>query len=222
MVNQSIVDRVEKLRIASQDLPKTWDGKSAILEMKGDGSRQWRQVEWMGFYFEFLCEKHFSPLIDIPGKRYGRTQFDAFCEISWDFKAHAANTTSHRVITNDAEAIAGTIGDYGYYGVILAIGEVEYNDEERTFKRWHDNLKEGISRYEVNRINRGAMSRKRKTLFILSEIHFICFDAEALRQCGGSFQKGFRNADGSPRREKITVNIRKIPDAALVATQVFS
>lgn len=65
------------------------------------------------------------------------------------------------------------------------------------------------------------MSRRRKTEFVLSEIHFICFDTETLNLCCGSFQKGFRNADGSPRREKITINIRKIPDAAIVATQNF-
>ena len=127
------------------------------------------QMEWMGFYFEFLCEKHFDGIIDIPGKKYGRTEFDVFQEISWDFKTHAANTTNHNVITNDAEAMANTIDDYGHYGIILAISAVEYNDEERPFKRWHDELKEGISQYEVNRINRGAMSRRRKTEFILSD-----------------------------------------------------
>lgn len=174
-----------------------------------------------GFLLEFLCQNFFSEIIEIPGKKYGRTEFDAFCEISWDFKSHAANTTSHTVITNDTEAIANTIKEFGNYGIILAIGEVEYNDEERTFKKWHDDLKEGISKYETSRINRGAMSRRRKTEFVLSEIHFICFDSHTLLECSGTFQKGFRNADGSPRREKVTVNIRKIPDTALVATQIF-
>ncbi len=221
MINEKIVDTVKKLQNASRNMPKVWDGRSAILEMKEGGSRQWRQMEWMGFYFEFLCEKHFASIIGMPGKKYGNTEFDAFHKISWDFKAHAANTTSHNVIINDAEAIANTIDDYGYYGLILAIGEVEYNDEERTFKKWHDTLKEGISKYEVNRINRGAMSRRRKTEFILSEIHFICFDSETLSLCSSSFQKGFRNADGSPRKEKIMINIQRIPDVALVATEDF-
>ena len=63
------------------------------------------------------------------------------------------------------------------------------------------------------------MSRRRKTEFVLSEIHFVCFDTKTLSQCGGSFQKDFRNADGSPRREKVTVNIQRIPDEALVATE---
>ena len=65
------------------------------------------------------------------------------------------------------------------------------------------------------------MSRQRKTEFILSEIYFACFDIETLGECGGSFQKGFRNADGSPRREKVTINIRKVPDDVLIATEVF-
>ena len=221
MIKQSIVDTAERLQSASQNIPKIWDGRSAILEMKEGGSKQWRQMEWMGFYFEFLCQNHFEDIVEMPGNRYGNTEFDAFAEISWDFKTHAANSDNHTVITNDTEAIANTISDYGCYGVILAIGEVEYNDEERTFKKWHDDLKGGISQYEQNRINRRAMSRRRKTEFVLSEIHFVCFDAETLGQCAGSFQKGFRNADGRPRREKVTINIRRIPDEALVVTQEF-
>lgn len=155
MLEKKIIDTIEKLQLASQSMPKVWEGKESILEMKDAGFKQWRQIEWLNSYFKFLCQKYFVDIIDIPGKKYGVTEFDAFREISWDFKAHAANTTNHTVITNDAEAIINTISDYGHYGVILAIGEVEYNDEEKTFKKWHDVLKEGISKYEVNRINRG-------------------------------------------------------------------
>ena len=220
MINQKIIDTVEKLHNASQNMPTVWDGRSSILEMKEGGSTQWKQMEWMGFYFEFLCETRFDGIIDMPGKKYGNTPFDAFCEISWDFKAHAANTTRHDVVTNDVEAIVNTINDYGYYGMILAIGEVEYNDEEKTFKKWHDTLKEKISKYETNRINRGAMSRRRKTEFVLSEIHFICLNNETLDQCSSLYHQG-RNANGKPRPPKFNVNIHKIPDSALIATQEF-
>ena len=220
ILNEKTVDIVEQLRLASQNMPKIWDGRSAILEMKEGGSNNWRQMEWMGFYFEFLCQIRFDGVIDMPGKTYRHTTFDAFCEISWDFKAHAANTTRHDVITNDVEAIKNTLDDYGYYGIILAIGEVEYNDEQRTFKKWHDELKEGISKYEINRINRGAMSRRRKTEFILSEIHFICLNSETLNQCSSIYNQG-RNSDGSPRRPKFNLNIPKIPDSALAVTVEF-
>ena len=221
MLNQRIIDTIESLRVAARSLPKVWDGRNAILEMKEGGSKNWRQMEWQGWYFEFKCKSIFRGIVDMPGKKYGKTEFDAFSEISWDLKAHTANTTNHRVITNDAEAIMNTVDEYGYYGLILAIGAVEYNDEEGTFKKWHDDLKGEISKYEKNRINRGAMSRIRKTEFVLQEIHFACFDREALEQCGGSFQKGFRNAGGTPRREKISINIRKIPNDSLIATEVF-
>ena len=45
MLNQKIIDTAEALRDATRNLPKVWDGRSAILEMKEGGSRQWRQVE---------------------------------------------------------------------------------------------------------------------------------------------------------------------------------
>ena len=217
ILNQKIVDTIEQLQLASQDMSKIWDGRSSILEMKDGGSKDWKQMEWMGFYFEFLCQTHFDGIIDMPGKKYRNTTFDAFCEISWDFKAHAANTTRHDVITNDVEAIKSTLDDYGYYGIILAIGEVEYNDEQRTFKKWHDELKERISKYEINRINRGAMSRRRKTEFILSEIHFICLNIQTLDQCSSIYQQG-RNSNGRPRPPKFNLNVQKIPDSALAAT----
>ena len=220
MVNQNILETAEKLQIASRNIPKVWDGRKSILEMKEGGSTQWKQMEWMGFYFEFLCETHFDGIIDMPGRKYSNTTFDAFLEISWDFKAHAANTTRHDVVTNDVEAIKNTLDDYGYYGIILAIGEVEYNDEARTFNRWHDELKEVTSKYEINRLNRGAMSRRRKTEFILSEIHFICLDTETLDQCSSLYHQG-RNSNGKPRPPKYNVNIQKIPDSALVATVEF-
>ena len=81
-MNQKIINTVEKLQTASRSMPKVWDGRSAILEMKKGGSTQWRQMEWMGFYFEFLCETHFADIIDMPGEKYGNTEFDAFREIS--------------------------------------------------------------------------------------------------------------------------------------------
>ena len=213
---------VEQLHAVSSSIPRTWDARDSIMEMKEAGSRNWRQMEWMGFYFEFLCERRFADLLTIPGRSYGNTRFDGFNSICWDFKAHAGNTTSHRVITNDTSAVEQTIEEFGHYGLILASGIVEYNDDARTFKQWHDALKGGPSRYELARINRGANSRRRKTQFVLDEIHFICLDADALNQCSGSFQKGFRNADGSPRRSKVMVNVAKIPDSAIALTADFT
>ena len=213
---------VEELKVASQSIPREWDGRQSILEMKNAGSRHWRQMEWMGWYFEFQCERHFGSILQIPGPNFGNVTFDAFGEIPWDFKAHAANSTGGVVIANDTEAVAAMLDTYGHYGVILAIGDVEYNDDKRTFKKWHDELKGGKSEYEINRIKRGAMSRQRKTAFSLAELHFISLKEEHLRVCGVSFQEGFRNSDGSARRPKVSIRIGDIPDEALLASYVFS
>ena len=221
VIGSNIVQVARQLKLASRQMPKIWDGRASILEMKNSGSRHWRQMEWMGFYFEFLCERNFGNILKMPGKKYGRVEFDAFCEISWDFKAHTANTSNHRIITNDTEAIGSAIDEHGYYGLILAVGEVEYNDEERTFKQWHDELKGEPSAYVLKNIERGAMSRRRKTEFVLDRIHFICLDEEMLNECSGTFQEGFRNSDGSPRRPKVTVNVQRIPNDAILATERF-
>lgn len=220
-VSGEINGAVEKMKAVCVKMPVSWDGRESIVEMKNAGYRHWKQMEWAGFYFQFLCESRFVGIMEIPGKKYGNVEFDAFNAISWDFKAHAANTTSHKVIANDTEAVLNTIEEHGSYGLVLAIGEVEYNDEKRTFKNWHDELKGGKSKYEKKRIERGAMSRRRKTEFVLSEIHFVCLDKEGLNQCSGSFQKGFRNADGTPRRSKVLVDIREIPDVSIVASCSF-
>ena len=199
------------------DMPKEWDGKEAILAMKEGGSRQWKQMEWIGFYFEFLCEKYLSSedtdsfMVKDERGSYGKTQFDGFFKIPWDYKAHATNTSSHNVVINDREAIENAIKDYGSVGVIMAIGGVEYNDEDRTFQKWHSELKGGVSEYEKERKKRGAWSRLRKTKFTLQQILFIQITT-ALLENTGSFQKNFRNADGSPRREKVLLNLEKLSE----------
>lgn len=195
----------EKLK----NVPKIWDGREAILEMKEYGYSQWKQMEWIGFYFQFLCERYLSDFMEIPGPRYGNVRFDAFKNIPWDFKAHAINTSSHQIIVNDSEAIANGIKDYGEVGLILALGKALYNDEDRTFQKWHEALKGGKSKYEIERIKRGAWSRLRKVSFDLQQISFIRITDDTLVKCG-SFQENFRNADGSPRSAKILLDLEKI------------
>lgn len=197
--------------VLSEALPKQWDGKTCILQMRDEGSRHWRQMEWIGFYFQFLCENALADIAEIPGPRYGNVEFDAFFEVPWDFKAHAINTSSHQVIVNDSEATATAIQQYGAVGLILALGEVVYNDEERTFQAWHEGVKGGKSKYTKDRIKRGAWSRRRKVSFDLEQISFIRITDETLVKCG-SFQQDFRNADGSPRRAKVLIDLEQLDE----------
>ncbi len=121
------------------------------------------------------------------------------------------NTSSHQIIVNDSEAIANGIKDYGAVGLTLAIGKVLYNDEDKTFQKWHEGLKGGLSDYSLERIKRGAWSRLRKVSFDLQQISFIKITDNTLVKCG-SFQEDFRNADGSPRRAKVLLNLEEIDE----------
>ena len=93
-------------RVLKAGVPKHWDGKKCVTCMRDRGGRNWKQMEWIGFYFQFLCETLLADLMEIPGCRYGNVRFDGFYKIPWDFKAHAMNTSSHQIIVNDSEAMA--------------------------------------------------------------------------------------------------------------------
>ena len=202
------------------NIPTHWDGKKAILEMKNANYKHWKQMEWFGWYFQFLCEKNLKPILTIPcPKRFGRVSFDGFYKIPWDFKAHVNRPNKNDLIVNDSEATSLAITEYGAVGLILAQGDAKYNDEDGSFKRWHDNLKGGLSRYEIERIQRNAKSRLRKVEFSLKSISFIKIDDELLIK-SGTFQKNFRNADGHPRRPKVLLHLDKL-DKEVVYTIPF-
>lgn len=201
-----------------KNIPRDWDGRKSILEMKNYNYPHWRQMEWIGFYFQFLCERYLSGVMKIPGLKYGRVEFDAFKDIPWDFKSHAINSGSHKIIVNDSEATANGIEDYGAVGLILALGKVLYNDENRIFQKWHEELKGGKSQYVKDRIERGAWSRLRKVSFNLQQISFIKITDNTLIKCG-SFQKGFRNAGGQPRRSKVLLDLKKINEELIYFIQ---
>ena len=194
-----------------KNIPLVWDGRKSILEMKESGFPHWKQMEWIGWYFQFLCERFLKDIVEIPGPKFGNVRFDGFLKIPWDFKDHAINTSSHQIIVNDSEATAIGIEKFGSVGLILAMGKVEYNDEQRTFQKWHEALKGGKSKYELERIKRGAWSRLRKTEFNLEQISFIKIDDNVLIKCG-SFQRDFRNSNGRPRREKVLLDLEKLDE----------
>ena len=193
--------------IIMKKLPKEWDGKQSILFMKDNGCSNWRQMEWPGWYFQFMCERILEEnnYFRIPGPAYGNVEFDGFKSIPWDFKAHSS-TLGNKVPTNGYVEVQAALEDYGEVGFIIACGEIELDDENQSFKKWHDNLKGKTSLYELQRIERGAPSRRRKVKFILKRIEFVFVNNSNLSTCG-SFQGGMRNSDGSPRNPKVMLDL---------------
>lgn len=210
MISIKLIKQLEKLL---SQMPVEWDGRKAILEMRDADYPHWKQMEWIGFYFQFLCDTKLPPLMKIPGPKYGRVEFDGFAEIPWDFKAHpltnANGQNNKSVIVNDNAAIAKAIKQFGGAGLILASGDAEYNDEDRRFQLWHKRIKGGLSKYEKERILRKAPSRLRKISFTLRDISLYLLDAKTIKKLG-SFQEGFRNSDGSLRNAKVLLDFESV------------
>ncbi len=216
MISKKLITELEKLLAK---MPAMWDGRKAILEMRDAGYAHWKQMEWIGFYFQFLCDTKLTSVLEIPGPKYGRVEFDGFSEIPWDFKAHpdknATGQENKSVIVNDRLAIVAAIKQFGGAGLILAIGDAVYNDQDRSFQIWHQELKGGLSNYEKERILRKAPSRLRKTSFKLKEIRLILLDDKAVQGLG-SFQEGFRNSDGSPRNAKVLLGLDEVIPVSII------
>jgi len=194
---------------ALKAIPRTWDGKKAILAMK-DANGRWRDTEWPGWYFQFLCEEHLRCLLRMPGPTYGNVQFDGLKTIPWDFKCHALHPKKNNILLNDAEAILRAVNEYGMVGYVLALGPAQEDNPSQDFKRWHDQLKGKKSQYVLEREARGASSRRRKVSYELQEIRFLKIDKTTLDSRCGTFQEDFRNANGSPRRAKVKINLEAL------------
>jgi hypothetical protein len=189
------------------ELPLFWDGRTCIEYMKDHGSKHWRQMEWPGFYFQFMCERILGKqqFMIIPGPSFGNVEFDGFHLIPWDFKAHSIGSGS-KVPTNGFDEIEQAIAQYGNVGFIIASGDSTFDDEERTFKKWHDDFKGEPSAYVQKNIAKGVSSRRRKVSFALRQIEIVFLDASTLPLCE-SFQEGFRNANGQPRNPKVVLDL---------------
>jgi len=222
--DHSIVEEFIKIAlIAKPLLPKTIDGKVAVLAMKDGGSKNWRQMEWIGWWFEHFVETEIKPRIgNTVGPKYGHTTFDFKLNYVWDLKAHPDH--KNELLLNDQGAIKKCAEENGGLGFIIVEGAVDYDDENETFKKWHDLQKGKTSKYVEDRIARKAPSRRRKAQFTPTTILGVWLPSVRLINEGIhdgwilGFQENMRNSDGHPRNAKFKFNLSKIPKENIVGT----
>ena len=202
-------------------LPKCVDGKKAILEMRDGGSANWRQMEWIGFWFEYFLEKNLIPILGgARGPTFGTTQFDFKKKFVWDLKAHPSG--SKNLILNDQIAIRNCIESEHGLGFIIISGLAKY-DSNGGFKNWHDDLKGGTSAYEKKRVARGASSRRRKISFEPENLHALWFDdideinSAVTNGWLKSFQTDMKNSNGKPRPAKFQLNLGSVSKNNMIA-----
>jgi hypothetical protein len=202
-------------------LPSRISGKDAVLDMKNGGSRNWRQMEWIGFWFEYFVETKVEGLSQFRrGPKYGNVTFDLARNFVWDLKSHPEQA-GNKLPLNDQEAvrIAAASGGLGY---LIIIGDAEYDDTGE-FKSWHDELKGKKTAYVLSNEAKGKPSRRRKSEFRPFQLLAIWLEDEAAIDRGisegwlGSFQEGMANANGVPRRAKFMLTLDKLPQDIILA-----
>lgn len=194
---------------AIKKIPKNWDGKNVILEMKKNKGRNWRQMEWIGWYFEYWCNRNLKSIMEMPcSKNYGKVEFDGYLEIPWDFKVHVTKPGKNNIIVNDLQSIKNAIKDFGCIGLIVVIGSAIFDNESQDFKKWHDEQKGKISDYVRKNKEKGVLSRKRKVSMKISKILFIKLDENCLDNC--SIHNQGKNSNGRPREPKVLLDLTKI------------
>ena len=125
-------------------IPESIDGKNAILQMQNDGSPNWRQMEWIGFWFEHLVSKHLRSLNEqMELSKHGKTTFDLKRNFVWDLKSHPNQSKS--LILNDRSAIEECLKSEPGLGFIILSGDVLY-DETGEFKVWVPGVAQKVHR----------------------------------------------------------------------------
>ena len=206
---KKIENDIKILQTELVKLPTVWDGKKSILELK-EADYNWRQMEWWAFYFEYKVRKLLENKLQIPGDKFGNVNFDLKGKINWDMKASAVKTNNQKIILNDKESMDLSIAQNKYHGEIIALCDVEYNDNDRTFQKWHNELKGGESKYEIERKQRTANSRYRKTKALLWKIILLLISEDTVDIL--ETHKQGRNSNGLPRRPKYMLDIEDIND----------
>ena len=212
-------------------LPKYLDGQNAIHEMREAGSRNWRQMEWIGWYLEETGQNIIEHALGgHRGPSFGNTEFDIQTDIPRDLKAHVTHDSkgSKNKFTplNDQSAIINAIQEHGGIGFVVFSGQAEF-DHDGSFKHWHDELKGKKSKYVAQREREGRPSRMRKQSFTLEEIVVVDFTSaseieEGLRDGWiKPFNQG-RNSDGTPREPKYMLSLSDVPEKYISASASLS
>jgi hypothetical protein len=220
LANDVEQEATRMLNVLQGTFPQRIRGREAVKELK-EADYNWKQMEWQGWYFEY---KSFNSLKNelggMIGPTFGSTEFDYQLNYVWDLKAHSTTTPSGNerrdMYLNDKTAIEDCIRENGGIGFIVAHGDPEYDDDDRSFYHWHQELKGGKSDYVKRREERDAPSRERKKAFPLNRIS--AYFVPTIDELKEGEEDGWirprsqgRNADGSERPKKYALYPDKVP-----------
>ena len=177
------------------------DGKQAILQMKEEGGN-WRQMEWIGWYYEYLLDKmnirNNTPYYSPTGRKvYLDYRIDG---ILTDLKTHVLNSNAKDVVLNDRKAIEDAVKTEGIVRILLLKGNAVKDDENRSFQKWHCNLANS---------NFNPLGRQRKKSFDLTSILLLEINQHNI--CNLNIMNQGKNSNGKPRPPKFLIKKNDVP-----------
>lgn len=205
-------------------IPSHWVGATVGQEMKDASYRHWKQIEWQGFYFEFLAPDFLPDTVKmhdrIPSAR--RDVFDADTGgTAFDLKTHVltnarggANTS---IPWNDGQSIEDVVKRDGQIGLVVAHGEASFGN---LFETWRVAAAGGLSKVQLENRRLGRRKRKRKDTFRITKLAVYVFSAADfahLKKAGviKVFNQG-RQHTGEARATKYTVAISKVQPTLVI------
>lgn len=180
------------------------DGKESILEMKENGGRDWRQIEWVGFYYEYLIDKldfRSETTYLSPTKKKVKLDY-RFDSILTDLKTHNINSKPE-IMLNDKKVMEEALEKEGKIQILLLNGYANKEDREtQFFKKWHCDLKKEKFEQKKN-------DRLRKTDFKLLSIYLLEINEDNKDKL--TICRQGKNSNGKPRYEKFKIKMKDFP-----------
>lgn len=198
-------------------LADRWDGRECVEQMKDEEDRNWRQMEWPGFYFEMVGIAKLVEALGGGPVRHANTTFDYGLDSAWDLKAHShdrqAIPSRDTAILNDVAAFDACFAAGRALGFVVLTGQATASE---SFAAWHRELAGTKQRASGDdrpvRPRKGSFQPYRLETFHLR-------DADHLRAAlaggqVGEYRQG-RQADGRPRRMKYQLRLPQAREAGL-------
>lgn len=202
-------------------------GIDALLEMKEAGFPGWGELEWGGYYLKFLLQKLCGDELSGQVAPHDLLHKRHFVKGDYVWDAHLSAEDKDEVILGAVDEYTDIIKTNGGIGVFV-VDTVFHKDDTGEFKRFQEDLKGGISEYEIKRELEGRPSQPRKEAFMIKKVFGYFFTLADLQEglknrwAKDSFQRTMRNSNDQPRNGKYSIKINSIPDKYLLFVKNFN
>ncbi|NLT48612.1 MAG: hypothetical protein GXX92_09390 [Clostridiales bacterium] len=206
-VSNELTKMLDSADVFCKSLHLYWLGTDAYREMYDAQYRNWKQAEWIGFYFEFLFENFLDEnpkyntvfYRDFPGKgkKKGEIDLDVYIpglDMFGDLKSHN-RVNAKGIITNDYNTLSNVLKrslDESIYFIIACGDATKDKDYGHVTSRFYSNLK-GCKHL--------SYADRMKYSFSLKE--YLVLDLNKDNHKYAKVFKQGKNSNGNPRAPKL-------------------